>query len=135
MKWSSSVSQSLDFVQDLSDLIRPPLDLAEPHASRLVISDLYALFSSSSHGSSKDKQVLKKLGFYYVLAGQIGRNGWLDLERIVMSRIEQLQVEDGRKEEANEKEEALLIDDVAPVRRVGDGSIPDTTKHSKIVEI
>ena len=135
MKWPSSVSQSLDFVQDLSDLVRPPLDLAETLATRLVISDLYALFSSSSHGSSKDKQVLKKLGFYYVLAGQIGRNGWLDLERIVMSRMEQLRVEDGGEEGGNEKEEALLIDDVAPVRRIGDGSIPDTTKQSKIVEI
>jgi hypothetical protein len=102
----------------------------------LVISDLYSLFSPAhpSAGSNKDKQVLKKLEFYYVLAGLIGRTGWMELERVVSVRIEKLRAARGESKEEGEtgekERESLVIQDEAPVRRLGD---PVAT--SKIVEL
>jgi hypothetical protein len=139
MRCGSSKSytfQGTQYLQDLVDLVRPPLDLTEPHQARLVISDLYSLFSSvnPSAGSNKDKQVLKKLEFYYVLAGLTGRIGWMELERVISVRIERLRdargesIEEGEDEE--KEREGLIFQAEEPVRRIGD---PVAT--SKIVEL
>lgn len=112
------------------------MDLTETHPVRLVISDLYSLFSSAhpSAGSNKDKQVLKKLEFYCVLAGLIGRTGWMELERGISVRIERLREARGESKEEGETEEndreSLVIQDEEPVRR-----IEDPVATSKIVEL
>ncbi|KAG7528527.1 hypothetical protein FFLO_06083 [Filobasidium floriforme] len=129
-------SEGTEYLQDLVDLVRPPLDVTEPHPVRLVISDLYSLFSSahSSTESIRDKQVLKKLEFYYVLAGLIGRTGWMELERVISVRIERLReargesIEEGEDEE--KEREGFIVQAEEPVRRIGD---PVAT--SKIVEL
>jgi hypothetical protein len=78
--------------------------------------------------------VLKKLEFYYVLAGLIGRMGWMELERVISFRMEQLRAARDESKEEGETEEkerdSLVIQDDQPVRRLGD---PVAT--SKIVEL
>jgi hypothetical protein len=84
--------------------------------------------------SNKDKQVLKKLEFYYVLAGLIGRTGWMELERVISVRVEELRAARGESKEEGETEEkereGLIVHAEEPVRRIGD---PVAT--SKIVEL
>jgi hypothetical protein len=78
--------------------------------------------------------VLKKLEFYHVLAGLIGRTGWMELERVISVRVEKLKAARGESKEEGEtgekERESLVIQDEAPVRRLGD---PVAT--SKIVEL
>ena len=78
--------------------------------------------------------MLKKLEFYYVLAGLIGRMGWMELERVISFRMEQLRAARDESKEEGETEEkerdSLVIQDDQPVRRLGD---PVAT--SKIVEL
>lgn len=108
--------------------------MTEIHPAQLALSDLHALFSFESDRRNKNKQVLKKLEFYYTLAGLIKRSGWIELERAIQARKDRLQADQDAERAGDEKTQPLLVEDDVPVRRIGVAEETGDT-GGKIVEL